>query len=119
MFCIHNNSFTTDLIVLPLAGFDMVLITQWLTTLGPIVWDFAKPSMVFWRDDRRLEWHGLPAPYLLGTMGEDVLDALLSTFAELFREPRGLPLARDCNNRIHLWLNTTPVAIRPYRYSVL
>lgn len=27
-FCIHDNSFTTDLIILPLAGFDMVLGTQ-------------------------------------------------------------------------------------------
>jgi hypothetical protein len=38
-FCIHDNSFTADLIVLPLAGFDMVLGTQWLATLGPILWD--------------------------------------------------------------------------------
>lgn len=62
---------------------------------------------------------GCQPPYLLGTMGEDILDALLSTFAELFREPRGLPLDRDRDHRIHLRLNTTPVAVRPYRYPVL
>jgi hypothetical protein len=36
-FVIHNTTFSADLIVLPLAGFDMVLGTQWLATLGPIL----------------------------------------------------------------------------------
>jgi hypothetical protein len=121
-FGIHDNSFTTDFIVLPLAGFDMVLDVQWLATLGPILWDFTKLSMAFWHDGRQLEWHGLlgpPPPHLLATEGEDVLDALLSTFAVLFREPRGLPPARDHDHRIHLRSNTTPVAVWPYRYPAL
>jgi hypothetical protein len=37
---IHGNTFLVDLFVMPLAGYDMVLGTQWLATLGPILWDF-------------------------------------------------------------------------------
>ncbi|XP_066344504.1 uncharacterized protein [Miscanthus floridulus] len=42
---IADTSFNIDLFVMPLAGFDVVLGTQWLATLGPVVWDFAAPSM--------------------------------------------------------------------------
>jgi hypothetical protein len=34
---IDNTSFTVDLFVMPLAGYDIVLGTQWMATLGPIV----------------------------------------------------------------------------------
>ena len=40
-FSIHSTPFRADLYVMPLASFDMVLGTQWLATLGPIVWDFS------------------------------------------------------------------------------
>jgi hypothetical protein len=118
-FVIHNTTFSTDLIVLHLAGFDMVLGTQWLTMLGPILWDFAKLSMAFWREGRHMEWQGLagsPRPRLLIATGQDVLDAMLTSFDDLFHEPRGLPPQQLCDHRIHLLSNTTPIAVRPYRY---
>jgi hypothetical protein len=46
-FTINGSTFHTDLFVMPLAGFDVVLGTRWLGTLGPIVWDFASRSMAF------------------------------------------------------------------------
>jgi hypothetical protein len=42
-----NLSFSTDFYILQLGGCDMVLGAQWLRTLGPILWDFSKLSMVF------------------------------------------------------------------------
>ena len=37
----------TDFMVIPLGGHDIVLGVQWLSTLGPITWDFWKLEMVF------------------------------------------------------------------------
>ncbi|WVZ53447.1 hypothetical protein U9M48_004387 [Paspalum notatum var. saurae] len=121
-FTIHSAPFTTDIFILPLAGFDMVLGTQWLATLGPILWDFSNLTMVFWHYNGKVEWHGLattPPLGLLVSTGDDILAALLAAFDDLFAEPHGLSPARDCDHRIHLLPGTTPVAVRPYRYPVL
>jgi hypothetical protein len=40
--------FTVDCYALPLGGFDVILGTQWLRTLGPILWDFLSLTMSFW-----------------------------------------------------------------------
>ena len=37
----------SDMFALPLGGCDVVLGAQWLRTLGPILWDFAKLWMQF------------------------------------------------------------------------
>jgi hypothetical protein len=34
---------------MPLAGFDMVLATRWLATLGPVLWDFGAWKLTFYR----------------------------------------------------------------------
>lgn len=44
---IQGESITVDLYILPLEGYDVVLETQWLYTLGPIVWDFSNLLMAF------------------------------------------------------------------------
>ena len=38
---------TTNFLVLPLRGCDLVLGVQWLQTLGPITWDFTALTMQF------------------------------------------------------------------------
>lgn len=48
-----------------------------------------------------------------------LLDTLLASYDDVFAEPQGLPPARPCDHRIHLLPNTTPVAVRPYRYPQL
>jgi hypothetical protein len=50
---ITDTDFNIDLFVMPLVGFDIVLGTQWLATLEPVVWDFVVPSMAF-------QLHGRP-----------------------------------------------------------
>jgi len=46
-FAINGEPFAADLFVLPLAGYDIVLGTQWLAALGPILWDFGTLTMSF------------------------------------------------------------------------
>lgn len=43
----QGTQFMTDFMVIPLGGHDIVLGVQWLSTLGPITWDFQKLEMVF------------------------------------------------------------------------
>ena len=47
------------------------------------------------------------------------MEVLLSDFADIFSEPRGLPPQRWHDHRIHLLPDTMPVAVRPYRYPQL
>nr|GLL22190.1 uncharacterized protein LOC109155092 [Ipomoea trifida] len=40
-----SDSFLVNLFQIPLVGFDLVLGIQWLSTLGPIWWDFNSLTM--------------------------------------------------------------------------
>ena len=46
-FTIGDEDFQADFCALPLAGYDVVLGTQWLASLGPIMWDFSDLTMSF------------------------------------------------------------------------
>ena len=128
---VQGDTFHVDLFVMPLAGFDLVLGTQWLGTLGPIVWDVAARTMQFQREGRAVCWTGLassdkpavravtapPTPTLqLQPAQEPLLDALLHSLSHVFTEPRGLPPKRSRDHRIILKPGALPVAVRPYRY---
>jgi hypothetical protein len=119
---IIGEAFYIDLHVIDLHGYELVLGCDWLRTLGPILWDFQRQTMAFWRDDHRVQWRGSTtsaAPRLAATAVHDMLNLLLAEFAELFTEPMGLPPARPFNHHIHLQPGTPPVAVRPYRYPQL
>jgi hypothetical protein len=45
------------------------------------------------------------------------MDELLAEFGAIFTEPFDLPPPRQLCHRIRLLLGTTPVAVRPYRYT--
>ncbi|KAJ0087137.1 hypothetical protein Patl1_09529 [Pistacia atlantica] len=49
---------TIDLYLLHLEGYDVVLGTQWLQTLGPITWDFSKMRMRFRYEGREVILQG-------------------------------------------------------------
>jgi hypothetical protein len=57
---IHDNIFLVDLFVMPLEGYDMVLGTQWLATLGPILCDFSGRSLTFKWHGKSVCWQGVP-----------------------------------------------------------
>ncbi|XP_066375064.1 uncharacterized protein [Miscanthus floridulus] len=120
-FTINGSTFHTDLFVMPLAGFDVVLGTRWLGTLGPIVWDFASRSMAFQRDGQRFAWTGVASTATaqlrtLAAASGTLLDELLVAYEDVFGEPTGLPPPRGRDHAIVLKPSSAPVAVHPYRY---
>ncbi|KAK1683724.1 hypothetical protein QYE76_044572 [Lolium multiflorum] len=127
---IGDEHFSVDCVGINLGCYDFILGIDFLSTLGPILWDFEALSLIFWRaGGRRVQWRGLgssgpPAPQLaLMAAALDpthpLLDDLLQQHSDIFTEPQGLPPARACDHRIHLLPGTPPVAVRPYRYPQL
>eukprot|EP00267_Zea_mays_P045001 XP_020397235.1 uncharacterized protein LOC109941145 [Zea mays] len=117
---IAGEDFCVDLYVMPLAGYDVVLGTQWMVTLGKMVWDFTTRTVAFTRHGRPVCWEDVAArrtPRLDSiTAPEALLEELLTTFDGLFAEPSGLPPPRARDHNIVLKSGTLPVAVRPYRY---
>lgn len=58
----QGNQFSIDFFLLAIEGCDIVLGTQWMCTLGPIWWDFAKPAMSFKHNGRQVEFKGIRGP---------------------------------------------------------
>ena len=52
----------TDFYIIPLDGYDIVLGTQWLKTLGEIWWDFSKLIMRFTINNKEITLKGLSTP---------------------------------------------------------
>jgi hypothetical protein len=114
---IGDETFSIDFFVIALEGYEMVLGCQWLSKLGPILWDFGRLTMSFWRAYHRVQWSGVPAtPTAHARSTNDLLQLLLAEFADIFEVPQGLPPPHACDHRIHLLPDTPPVAVRPYRY---
>jgi hypothetical protein len=111
-----------DLYIMPLAGFDLVLGTQWIATLGSIVWDIANRTMQFQLQGRTVCWSGTTSTatsaFGVTTGSNQLLDALLAHITDIFVEPTGLPPQRGRDHRTILVPGAAPVAIRPYRYPV-
>ncbi|KAJ4959702.1 hypothetical protein NE237_019612 [Protea cynaroides] len=59
---LQGISIFVDFYLLPLEGYDVVLGTQWLSTLGPIVWDFSKLQMSLHVEGKEVALHGLSIP---------------------------------------------------------
>jgi hypothetical protein len=117
---IGGASFPADLYIMPLAGYDVVLDTRWLTVLSPIVWDFGNRAVSFTYQGRAFCWQGLPSPHAptvsTTTASSSLLEELLVDFDDVFGEPHGLPPSRSRDHSITLIPRKPPVVIRPYRY---
>ena len=92
---IAGESFPADLYVMPLAGYDVVLGTRWLSALGPMFWDLGRRRVAFQHQGRPVSWTGVACPSVpaLRATTEDgsLLEALLLSFGGLFVDPVGLP----------------------------
>jgi len=59
---LQGEPFLVDFFILPMDVCEAVLGTQWLRTLGPIWWDFAKLVMVFQWKRKEVELRGIKLP---------------------------------------------------------
>jgi hypothetical protein len=117
---IGDEPFTLDCYGLALGPYEMVLDVQWLESLGPILWDFAKHTIVFVRNNHRVCWQALKptsdAPPLLTRTG-DVLEDLLHRYEGVITTPVGLLLVQPRCHQIRLVPGMAPVIVRTCRRS--
>jgi hypothetical protein len=59
---LDTHPFLVDLFVLPLSGAELVLGVQWLKTLGPVLTDYEKLTMSFFREGQLIQLLGQPKP---------------------------------------------------------
>nr|DAD20591.1 TPA_asm: hypothetical protein HUJ06_022054 [Nelumbo nucifera] len=140
---VQGTIITADFFLLALTGYDAVLGTHWLKTLGPVQWDFNTMSLQF--SDKQgthilkgteqqeaqeidsIQWvvSNAHQVYLLQMVGQIVtqeisnpcmkIDKILTEFSDVFEEPAGLPPTRGYEHAINLKEGTSPINVRPYR----
>ncbi|KAF7140896.1 hypothetical protein RHSIM_Rhsim06G0107000 [Rhododendron simsii] len=127
----QGTDFTSEVRLLPLGGCDMVLGVQWLSTLGPVLWDFKNLQIQFSVFGKKLTLTGDLATdvrlvdakkmqHLLNKQSPGMLAQLCSiqavpskvvhpdllqllhTFDDVFMEPKGLPPFRSHDHQIPL-----------------
>jgi hypothetical protein len=117
---IDGLQFQVDLFIMPLAGYDVVLGTNWMAPLGAITWNLAEGTMAFQHGGQAVCWRGtgprVSACLHATSAAEPLLDALLDDFQDVFAAPSGLPPEWGRTHRIILKPDAAPVAVRPYRY---
>ncbi|XP_058217468.1 uncharacterized protein LOC131328550 [Rhododendron vialii] len=128
---VQGMEFISEVRLLPLGGCDMVLGVQWLSTLGPVLWDFKNLQMQFSVSDKEIVLKGDTSTavqvvnakkmqHLLNKKSSGVLAQLcslqtvpstevpldllqlLQDFHDVFREPNGLPPFRAHDHQIPL-----------------
>ncbi|XP_068644717.1 uncharacterized protein [Aristolochia californica] len=122
-FVIEGHDFAADFLVIPLAGFDLVLGIKWLQQLGLILWDFTSLTMGFTSGQHHITLHGTHAPSLCALHHLQAADSdrshlhsLIAEFGDLFMASQSLPPIRNCDHQIRLQMGMEPVVVRPYHY---
>jgi len=118
---IDNTTFAIDLFVMPLVGYDIVLGTQCMATLRPIVWDFTEHSQSFTYQGRAFCWAGVPSTdtpslHAATASSASLLNGLLAAYDDIFTEPSGMPPPHARDYAIILKPGSATVVVRPYRY---
>lgn len=121
-FSIDSELFRINCFAFDLCTVDVILGTEWLQTLGLVLWDFRNMRMAIWHSTREVTFYCLADSGPARCMVIDTTDFmthLQQEFLGLFTEPSGLPPTLSIDHRIHLKPSTSPVVVRPYRYPQL
>ncbi|KAF2290896.1 hypothetical protein GH714_016291 [Hevea brasiliensis] len=71
-WCMQNQTFTTEVFILPLDSYDLILGASWLATLGEITWNFQTLQMKFWVDNKAHVLQGQNKHYLELTVNKQI-----------------------------------------------
>lgn len=127
-------TFHSDLKVLPLSSYDMILGMDWLESHSPMKVHWQQKWMIIpYQDSSVLLYTSLadlPVGSLLQVFSLDLVIAqdssvslpvevqsLIEEFAILFEVPKSLPPQRSCDHSISLVDGAAPITMRPYRYA--
>ncbi|GJX25621.1 retrotransposon-related protein [Tanacetum coccineum] len=123
---LQGVEFTSDVLILPLGGCEIVLGVQWLSVLGDIKWNFKDLVIDFVYNKRRMAQQGqllCVYPNTLFSIDHTPtnplcpqITELLESYKEVFAVPNSLPPKRIQDHRIPLLPNTPPINIRPYKH---
>ncbi|WVZ23582.1 hypothetical protein V8G54_002126 [Vigna mungo] len=126
----HNREFISDMLLIPLGCYDVVLGIEWLVTLGDITWNFEKLTMQFFVQGKRMVLRGTTDTRLktarkrqlqktiTGGPIPNSIEALLLQFDDIFQEPTTLPPTQPGHDhKIPLVTGANPINKRPYRYA--
>ncbi|RLM68934.1 putative gag-pol polyprotein [Panicum miliaceum] len=129
---VQSCSFTTDMKILPLSHYDIIVGMDWLEANSPMKIHWKLKWMVVPYLGSHTLLQGLPeipeealvevSAMLVSEKSVLSLDvpaelaAILAEFSDVFDAPSGLPPERSCDHSIPLVAGASPVAVRPYRY---
>ncbi|GKV33977.1 hypothetical protein SLEP1_g42408 [Rubroshorea leprosula] len=133
---VQNLVFSTEVLLLPLSEYDLILGIQWLEPLGKVLWDFSKRTLQFMYQGQMVQLDAAPSPQLKWIESDQMIytlrkedcsekskfflvQMLLEGYSDVFSELDALPPARTLDHQITLKARTEPISIRPYRYPVV
>lgn len=138
-FSIQEQEFTSELRLLQVKGYDVILGLDWLSQLGPIQIDWRKKWLEFSKGGKTVRLQVQEETACIkaqsdimlahiwlceeGGKKEDSntvlpeLQGVLSKFTKVFETSNSLPPEREVDHSIPPLPNSEPINLRPYRYS--
>jgi hypothetical protein len=130
---VQQCSFFSDVKVLPLSQYDLIVSMDWLMKHSPMEIDWKYKRILISYGSERVLLQGVLAALPAGSVlhvtavtddlsngsepsSPPAVTALLAEYQDVFSPPAGYPPARHCNHEILLLPGAAPVQVRPYRY---
>ena len=133
VWSVQGLEFQSDLKVLPLTSYDMILGLDWLESHSPMSIHWAHKWLRIPYKDHHVQLNGIlpevPVDSVLqlsqastaavnaSVACSAAIQQLLDEFASLFEQPTQLPPSRACDHAIPLVPGAGPVYSRPYRFA--
>lgn len=98
----EGHQFATDFMVLLVKGYDVILGVQWLTALGPVMWDFQHMTMQFKHSEQWITLHSFfPSEFDVATEKQSLkLFQLLKNSSYL--DPLALLVVPENQSQLHM-----------------